>query len=131
LYRRTKIQEAVLETLTKEYEMAKVQEVKEIPVVKVLDMPNVPDKKSYPPRLLITCLGTFLAGTLAVLFVLGSASWRAIDSQEPGKQFATEVWLDLKAYAPWASKNGAGSGGAIRHDLDEVSGKDGYDEKHR
>ena len=30
LYRRTKIQEAVLETLTKEYELAKVQEVKEI-----------------------------------------------------------------------------------------------------
>ena len=37
LYRRTMIQEAVLETLTKEYEIAKVQEAKEIPTVKVLD----------------------------------------------------------------------------------------------
>src|SRR6202047_11587 len=53
LYRRTKIQEAVLETLTKEYESAKVQEAKEIPTVKVLDHADVPDKKSFPPRLVI------------------------------------------------------------------------------
>src|SRR5207249_1950491 len=35
LYRRTRVQEAVFESLTKEYELAKVQEVKEIPTVKV------------------------------------------------------------------------------------------------
>ena len=50
LYRRTRIQEAVLEALTKEYEMAKVQEVKEIPAVKILDSPPITDKKSFPPR---------------------------------------------------------------------------------
>src|SRR4029077_19653737 len=61
LYRRTKIQEAVLETLTKEYELAKVQEAKEIPTVKVLDVANVPDKKSFPPRMSIIFLGTALA----------------------------------------------------------------------
>jgi len=64
LYRRTKIQEAVLETLTKEYELAKVQEVKEIPTVKVLDVANIPDKKSFPPRLLIIFLGTVLVLSL-------------------------------------------------------------------
>src|SRR5260370_19196326 len=58
LYRRTKVQEAVFETLTKEYELAKVQEVKEIPVVKVLDSPSIPDKKSFHPRLLIMLFGT-------------------------------------------------------------------------
>jgi capsule polysaccharide export protein KpsE/RkpR len=47
LYRRTRVQEAVFETLTKEYEMAKVQEAKEIPTVKVLDTPNVPDRKPF------------------------------------------------------------------------------------
>jgi capsule polysaccharide export protein KpsE/RkpR len=107
LYRRTKIQEAVLETLTKEYEMAKVQEVKEIPTVKVLDMAGVPDKKSFPPRPLIIVLGTFLATCFGILFVLGSASWNAVDSQDPGKQFAGEVWVDLKSYAPWATTNGS------------------------
>ncbi len=107
LYRRTKIQEAVLETLTKEYEMAKVQEVKEIPTVKVLDVASVPDKKSFPPRLLIIFLGMFLATCFGVLFVLGSASWNAVDSQDPGKRFAGEVWVDLKSYAPWVTRNGS------------------------
>jgi uncharacterized protein involved in exopolysaccharide biosynthesis len=107
LYRRTKIQEAVLETLTKEYEMAKVQEVKEIPTVKVLDVAAVPDKKSFPPRTLIVFLGTFLAISFGVLFVLGSANWNAIDSEDPGKRFAGEVWGDLKSYAPWATTNGS------------------------
>jgi hypothetical protein len=107
LYRRTKIQEAVLETLTKEYEMAKVQEVKEIPTVKVLDVAGVPDKKSFPPRSLIVCVGTFLAFSFGVLFVLGSASWNAIDSQDPGKRFAAEVWVDLKAQMAWIKANGS------------------------
>lgn len=111
LYRHTKIQEAVLETLTKEYEIAKVQEVKEIPTVKVLDSANVSDKKSFPPRLLIMFLGTSLGLCFGVLFVLGSSSWNAIDSQDPGKQFATKVWVDLKAHAPWSTSNGSGPGG--------------------
>ena len=111
LYRRTRIQEAVLETLTKEYEMAKVQEAKEIPTVKVLDVANVPDKKAFPPRPLIMLLGTFLGSCFGVLFVLGSSSWSAIDPQDPGKQFATKIWVDLKAHVPWNATNGSGPRG--------------------
>jgi uncharacterized protein involved in exopolysaccharide biosynthesis len=107
LYRRTKIQEAVLETLTKQYELAKVQEAKEIPTVKVLDVANIPDKKSFPPRLLIIFLGTFIATSFGVLFVLASESWNAIASQDPGKQFAIAVWSDVTSKAPWATRNGA------------------------
>jgi capsule polysaccharide export protein KpsE/RkpR len=106
LYRRTKIQEAVLETLTKEYELAKVQEAKEIPTVKVLDLPNIPDTKSFPPRLLIIFLGTLLATSFAVLYVLGSSSWNAIEAQNPGKQFAVVVWGDVKSHVPWITVNG-------------------------
>src|SRR5439155_21388463 len=60
LYRGTKVQEAVFESLTQEYELAKVAEAKEIPSVKVLDPANVPERKSFPPRLAIMFLGTFL-----------------------------------------------------------------------
>ena len=130
LYRRTKIQETVLETLTKEYEMAKVQEAKEIPTVKVLDMANIPDKKAFPPRLLIMLLGTFLGSCLGVLFVLGSSSWNAIDPEEPGKQFATKVWVDLKAFAPRITKNGAGTVDEDYRVLNEVGTQAGQgDEK--
>jgi uncharacterized protein involved in exopolysaccharide biosynthesis len=112
LYRRTKIQEAVLEALTKEYEMAKVQEVKEIPTVRVLDPANVPDKKSFPPRVFIVLLGTSLALCFGTAFLLGSASWKAIDPKNPGKQFAAEIWVDLKEHGlSGTTANGSGQNG--------------------
>jgi len=110
LYRRTKIQEAVLETLTKEYEMAKVQEAKEIPVVKVLDSPNIPDKKSFPPRSLIMLLGTALALALSAAWVFGKTTWDKTDSIDPGKALAQEVFSVVKASIPQFAHNGNGSG---------------------
>ncbi|OLE14772.1 MAG: hypothetical protein AUG89_00525 [Acidobacteria bacterium 13_1_20CM_4_56_7] len=106
LYRRTRIQEAVLETLTKEYELAKVQEAKEIPTVKVLDSPNIPEKKSFPPRLIIIFLAMTLALTAATTWVLGKTAWEQTDSNDPRKAFAQEVFQTTKAYLPWVSKNG-------------------------
>jgi len=128
LYRRTKIQEAVLETLTKEYELAKVQEVKEIPTVKVLDNPNIPEKKSFPPRLPIMLLGTAFSIALAMAWVFGTAAWDATDSKDPRKALAEEVLSTVKARLPQFSRNGSGDhtsnesylGGIQRHpDLDD------------
>src|SRR6202042_3372319 len=74
-YRRAKIQETVYELLTQQYELAKVQEAKETPSVKVLDPANVPERKSYPPRLLIVLLGTFLVVAVSLVWVLGAKQW--------------------------------------------------------
>jgi uncharacterized protein involved in exopolysaccharide biosynthesis len=109
LYRQTKIQEAVLETLTKEYELAKVQEAKEIPTVKVLDVANIPDKKSFPPRLFIIFFGTVLAFAGAITWVFGSTKWRETDSKEPLKVFAQEVFSTVSARVPRFSRNGSGT----------------------
>jgi uncharacterized protein involved in exopolysaccharide biosynthesis len=131
LYRRTRIQEAVLETLTKEYELAKVQEAKEIPTVKVLDAASIPDKKSFPPRMLIMFLGTVLAFAAATAWVLGKTSWEQTDSADPRKLLALEVYQTAKAYLPWTSKNGSqpqstseqDSGALVpREDLEEPTG---------
>jgi uncharacterized protein involved in exopolysaccharide biosynthesis len=108
LYRRTKVQEAVFETLTKEYELAKVQEVKEIPTVKVLDSANVPDKKSFPPRLPIMLLGTALALALATTWIFGKTAWDQTDSIDPRKAFAQEVFSAVKASIPQFAHNGSG-----------------------
>jgi capsule polysaccharide export protein KpsE/RkpR len=108
LYRRTKIQEAVLETLTKQYEVAKVQEAKEIPTVKVLDAAIIPDKKSFPPRLLIIFLGTFLALAIAAAWVFGNEAWQETDAGDPRKVFAQEVFSTVSACIPFISKNGSG-----------------------
>jgi capsule polysaccharide export protein KpsE/RkpR len=108
LYRRTRVQEAVFENLTKEYEMAKVQEVKEIPVVKVLDYPNIPEKKSYPPRLLILFFGMTLSFAAATIWVFGKTTWDQADSSDPRKQLAQEVYTTVKGAIPYFSQNGKG-----------------------
>jgi len=58
LYRRVKIQETVYELLNQQYELARIQEAKEIPTVNVVDPANVPEKKSWPPRTVIILLIT-------------------------------------------------------------------------
>jgi uncharacterized protein involved in exopolysaccharide biosynthesis len=105
-YRRAKIQETVYELLTEQYELAKVQEAKETPSVKVLDPGTIPEKKSFPPRLVIMFLGTFLVSAMSVVWVLGSTRWEEVDSQDPRKIFVQEVAGSLKARMTWASRNG-------------------------
>ena len=49
LYRKVRIQETVYELLTQQYEMARIQEVKDIPVVNVIDAPGIPPEKEVVP----------------------------------------------------------------------------------
>ena len=110
LYRKLKVEEAVYETLTKEYELAKVEEAKETPTVKVLDPPEVPGRKSYPPRFVIMILGSFFAMSSALIWVLGRARWQAVATDDPGKQLAQEIFATVRARIPWVSSNGAHAG---------------------
>jgi uncharacterized protein involved in exopolysaccharide biosynthesis len=108
-YRHAKIQETVYELLTQQYELAKVEEAKETPSVKVLDPATVPERKSSPHRLLIALIGTFLGFAGAVIWVAGSKRWEEIDSQDPRKIFVLEVAGTVKVQAPWAAPNGNGT----------------------
>lgn len=99
LYRRTKIQETVFELLTQQYELAKVQEAKEVPSVKVLDAAVVPTKKSFPARTLFTAGGTAIAFLGACAWILAKWAWNGIDPQDPAKQFALEVALTVRGEA--------------------------------
>jgi capsule polysaccharide export protein KpsE/RkpR len=105
LYRRTRIQEMLFDTLTQEYELAKAQEAKAIPTVKVLDPPSIPEKKSYPPRLLFMLLGTVLALAGGVAWLFGGRAWEQTDPSNPGKVLAQEVFDTVKAAMPWTSRN--------------------------
>ena len=109
LYRQTKIQETVYELLTQQYELAKVQEAKEIPAVKVLDPAMIPTKKSFPPRMTIVALGTILGIALAVTWIAGKTHWEALDVGDPRKVFAKEVFVTFRARVPQFSRNGKGS----------------------
>jgi uncharacterized protein involved in exopolysaccharide biosynthesis len=107
LYQQTKIQATVFELLTQQYELAKVQEAKEIPSVKVLDAAVVPTKKSFPPRGAFTAVGAafFLLGACAWIFA--NRTYASIDPQDPRKQLAEEVALTLKAKSVAATAGAA------------------------
>lgn len=107
LYRQTKVEEAVYEYLTQQDEAAKIQEAKEIPTVRVLDVAMVPTKKSFPPRGVIVVLGTILGATLAMSWIIGKTRWDAIEETDPRKIFAGEVFGALHARAAQFSRNGA------------------------
>ncbi len=85
LSRQAKIDEAVYEALTKQYELAKVEEAKEIPTIKVLDEPVVPERKVWPPRTLIIVLGTLLAFCLGIAWLAFRDAWSALDAANPYK----------------------------------------------
>jgi capsule polysaccharide export protein KpsE/RkpR len=95
LYRRVKIDETVFALLTEAYELAKVQEAKETPSVKVLDAPRWPEKKSGPFRTGITILGGFLGLTLGCAWILGTEYWGKIDPKEPYKVFLCQEMLPV------------------------------------
>src|SRR5579862_3732230 len=97
LYRNSKVEEAIYETLTKQYELAKVEEARETPSVKVLDPADVPEKKSYPPRLVFITLGLFISITCSILWVLAYSRWKAVDSSDPGKLLIQEITRTTKA----------------------------------
>lgn len=107
LYRKTKIQEAVFETLTQQYEIAKVQEAKETPSVKMLDDASLPEHRAFPPRALITGLCGLLALIGASIFVITERRWRAIDEGNLRKRFVMEVFHDVNSMMPWAAPNGS------------------------
>jgi uncharacterized protein involved in exopolysaccharide biosynthesis len=127
-YRRAKIQETVYEMLTGQYELAKVQEAKETPSVKVLDPARIPEKKSFPPRLVIMFLGTFLVCAMSVVWVLGSARWEEVDLQDPRKVLVQEVAGSLKAGMPWAPPNGSRAQAAAHRVWTRVARRNGSGE---
>ncbi len=73
LLRNFKVQETLYELLTKQYEVAKISEAKNMSTIQVLDDASPPDRKSKPKRALIVILATFCAGflSLIVAFVRG------------------------------------------------------------
>lgn len=66
LMREAKIQEKVFELMTTQYELAKIEEAKDVNTIQVLDRAVAPDKKSSPKRSLIVVLSTFMAFFAAI-----------------------------------------------------------------
>lgn len=83
LYRRVKVEEKVFELLTQKYEVARLQEAKEVATINLIDLPNVPERKSGPHRTLIVLGVTVLSSMAAMLWIVGCVRVQQLESDDP------------------------------------------------
>jgi capsule polysaccharide export protein KpsE/RkpR len=109
LYRRVRVEETVFELLTQQYELARIEEAKDVPSVNVIDPPGFPEKKSWPPRLLLTLLLTFLSFAGASALILIRDHWSTVDPRDPRKMLAAEVLpvLQRRIHSTHPTRGGA------------------------
>ena len=81
--RDVRYQETLFEFMTRQYEMAKVDEAKQAQMIQVVDPALVPERRSWPPRTLLTVLAFILAAMAASFWViLQSAYEHRMESPE-------------------------------------------------
>ena len=90
--RELKLQETLLESMLRQYEIAKLDEAKEGPVLQQVDVAVAPDYKSKPSRALIVIAATLVA-------LLGSALWVVVrrynalaNEQDPERDAAWQAF---------------------------------------
>jgi len=103
LYRQTKIQEAVYEFLTQQYEMAKIQEEKDLPMVRVMDVAVPPERKSAPMRSLIVLLSVIGGVVLACFWVVWRNAWAQLPADDSRRQLMAEVMQSVRRARAGAS----------------------------
>jgi capsule polysaccharide export protein KpsE/RkpR len=96
LYRKVQVQETVFELLTQQYELAHIQEAKDIPVISVIDAPGLPEKKSFPPRLLVTLLLTLFSTAAAAVLLLFHHRWMQVNPNDPRRLLAQQIFSSLQ-----------------------------------
>jgi capsule polysaccharide export protein KpsE/RkpR len=96
LYRRVRVQETVYELLTQQYEIARIQEAKDVPVVGVIDTPGLPEKKSFPPRLLMALLLTIFAVCGSAAYFIFRHRWELKSDTDPLKVLSRRMHQDVQ-----------------------------------
>ena len=96
--RELKLQETLLEAMVRQYEMAKLDEAKEGPLLQQVEAAQPPDYKSSPKRALVVLAGT-LAGLLSsALWVLTRQYFKVIRTQS---EQTLAAWKDLRLAWRW------------------------------
>jgi capsule polysaccharide export protein KpsE/RkpR len=96
LYRNVRIHETVFDLLSEEYETARIEEVKSIPTVSVIDVPGLPERKSGPHRTLIVLISTLLSIVMTATFLLARRSWLEMNDEDARRVLATRIGLTIR-----------------------------------
>jgi uncharacterized protein involved in exopolysaccharide biosynthesis len=96
--REVKLQETLLESMVRQYEIAKLDEAKEGPALQQIDRALPPDYKSKPSRALITVAGTFLGLLAAAVFVVWRRYAALLHEADPR---SAQAWTGLRQAWRW------------------------------
>jgi tyrosine-protein kinase Etk/Wzc len=83
LLREVKIQSAVFELLTDQFEQYKIEETKDTPTIQVLDQALPPEKKSRPKRAVLVGLAGIFSLVTSVVFVFGLEYFKKSKQRNP------------------------------------------------
>jgi len=101
LERKVQVEEALWEALTRQYELAKVEEAEQTPAARVLDVAEVPLRKSGPSRRLAVMIGAMISLLLACILVAARNAWEGMNAQEEPKKIVLEIAGALMDQRRW------------------------------
>jgi tyrosine-protein kinase Etk/Wzc len=100
IYRELKYQEAIFGAMVQQFQLARVEESKDAPLIQQVDVARPPERKSKPSRALILILATFAGLSLGILVAFLRRAIRKTMATPPGatrmKAFA-RAWSFRKA----------------------------------
>jgi uncharacterized protein involved in exopolysaccharide biosynthesis len=94
LMREFKIQESIVELLTKQHEISQLTEARDFAAVQVLQKARVPDFKTTPIRWRIVLLGTLFSGFIGIFWAFAIEAAARMPDEEK------ERWRRLRALLP-------------------------------
>lgn len=98
-FRNFKYQETLMELFAKQYEIARIDEAREGPILQVVDAATPPERKSKPKKALIAIVATLASGFVLLLFVFVRAAVcnSAADTETAAKWKAIKQSLGARA----------------------------------
>jgi hypothetical protein len=84
--------------LSQQYELSRIEEAKDTPVVSVFDQPLVAEKKFFPPRLLIILIVTVFAVITTSFYIVLTSMWQQVSPADPRKMLAQEISQNLSSH---------------------------------
>ncbi len=95
------IREAIIQSLIREYETARLDEKKENPFLAQVDVAEIPELKAKPKKALIAVVTTLAVGFLLLLFVFIRSAWRNAQQDPESSQKLLGIQAMFRQQLPW------------------------------
>jgi capsule polysaccharide export protein KpsE/RkpR len=100
LYRRAKVREVVYEVLTQQYELARLQDGRDVPRVQMLDPAVIPEIVSFPPRALLLVALPIIFFGLGLAYVWSNDWWQRTPAEDARRRLLEPAVAALSSRIP-------------------------------